>query len=41
MREEWPLSRVLGVEGELRFGQVFDAFAGAFELRDGIVGALG
>ena len=41
MREEWPLSRVLGVEGELRFGKVFDALAGTFELRDGIVGALG
>jgi hypothetical protein len=41
MREEWPLSRVLGVEGALRFGPVFDAFAGAFELRDGIVGTLG
>lgn len=40
MREEWPLSRVLGEEGALRFGQVFDAFAGGLELRDGIVGPL-
>jgi tetratricopeptide (TPR) repeat protein len=40
VREEWPVSRVLGVEGELRFGQVFDALAGGFELRDGVVGSL-
>ena len=39
--EEWPLSRVLDAEGDVRFGQVFDALAGAFELRDGVLGTLG
>lgn len=40
MREEWPMSRILGGEGDVRFGRVFDAFGGAFELRDGIAGTL-
>lgn len=40
MRDEWPMGRVLAAEGERRFGSVFDAFGGAFEFRDGIVGTL-
>jgi hypothetical protein len=39
--EEWPVARVLGPEGQARFGKVFSILGGEVELPDGIVGNIG
>jgi len=38
--DEWPIRRVLGGEGSGRFGRVFAALSGEFELPDGVVGDI-
>ena len=40
IRQNWPMDRVLGEDGEAAFGKVFAVFAGEVDPPDGIVGAL-
>jgi hypothetical protein len=41
MKEEWPMSRLLGDDGAARFGDVFAILGGEVECRDGIIGTAG
>jgi len=41
MTEDWPLRRVLGDAGRLRFGATFAALGGEAALADGVVGEIG
>jgi len=41
MKEEWPMTRLLGDDGTARFGHVFAVFGGEVECRDGIIGRSG
>jgi tetratricopeptide (TPR) repeat protein len=41
MKEEWPLSRLLGDDGAARFDHVFAVFGGEVEARDGVIGRTG
>jgi len=41
MTEDWPLARVLGDAGRLRFGATFAALGGEVTLPDGVVGDVG
>jgi tetratricopeptide (TPR) repeat protein len=41
IKEEWPMSRLLGEEGSSRFGDVFAVLGGEVDVRDGIIGTVG